>query len=208
MAVTPITTQLITDHVVAAFISDRSRGRHLDPFLAAEATVAEAAQALGLSPQRMHYWVGQMADLGLLVRVRTELRGRSRTAVYRSSADSYSLPLDFLPTSDVETLELHFQPVWRQFLRSIAAAGRKYAEGWVVSYRRTGGLPAFHIEPTTARFADAPIANAWVRLELAHGAAMELKRELESLVGRYLAQPPDSNAKPFLAHVGLVEAAE
>ncbi|MBX3140345.1 MAG: hypothetical protein KF875_06325 [Trueperaceae bacterium] len=198
----------IVDPQVAAFIGDRKRGRHLDPFLANDSSVAEAATALGIGPQRMHYWVRRMEGLGLVEKVGTELRGRNHTAVYRSSADAYSLPLELLPTGDMETLELHFQPVWRRFLRSLVAAGRKYADGWVISYRRTSGLPAFHIEPATAPVTDAPIANAWVRLELTHGAAMELKRELESLVGRYRAQPTDPNAKPFLAHVGLVEAVE
>lgn len=193
---------------MAAFISDRAKGRHLDPFLAKESTVADAAAELGISPQRMHYWVRRMEQMGLLVRLRCEVRGRVRSLVFRSSADSYSLPLELLPTSDLETLELHFQPVWRAFLRSVVAAGRRYADGWVVGYRRTGDLPAFHIEPTTAPPEDAPVANMWARLELSPAKARLLKEELEDLLTRYLSAQGEANAKPFIAHIGLVEAAE
>lgn len=201
-------TELINDPDLAAFISDRAKGRHLDPFLGVESTVADAAAELGITAQRMHYWVRQMEEMGLLVRQGQELRGRARSVIFSSSADSYSLPLELLPTSDLETLELHFQPVWRAFLRSVVAAGRRYADGWVVSYRRTGGLPAFHIEPTSAPPHDAPLANAWARLDLTPAKAKLLKAELEELLDKYLGQPEDTNSKAFIAHIGLVEASE
>lgn len=203
-----IESLVITDPDVAAFISDRHRGRHLDPFLATERTVSEAAEELGVSPQRMHYWVKRMVDMGLVLPVRSEVRGRSRTAVFHSSADSYHLPLDVLPTSDFETLELHFQPIWRQFLRSVVAAGRKYADGWRVTYRRTEGRPAFHIEPATLPASDVPFLNAWVRLELGPSQARELNSELAALLARYLKQPVSGNARGYLVHAAVVEAEE
>lgn len=203
-----IESLVITDPDVAAFISDRRRGRNLDPFLAAERTVSEAAEELGVSPQRMNYWVKRMVGMGLVLPVRSEVRGRSRTAIFRSSADSYHLPLEVLPTSDFETLELHFQPIWRQFLSSVVAAGRKYADGWRVTYQRTEGRPAFHIEPATMPASEVPLLNAWVRLELEPSQARELNSELAALLARYLKQPARKNARGYLVHAAVVEAEE
>lgn len=206
----PLVTEpeAITDPQVAAFISDRARGRHLDPFLARERTIAEAAAELGISPQRMHYWVRQMMQLGLLLPVRSEVRGRSRTSVYRSSADTYHLPLEVLPTSDFETLELHFQPVWRQFLRSVVTAGRKYSDGWRVTYGRTAGKPAFHIEPLSMPAANVPLLNAWTRLELTPSQAQSLIEGLASLLEPYLKGPASHNARGYLLHTAVVEVEE
>ena len=199
---------VIADPQVAAFISDRARGRHLDPFLAREHSISEAVAELGISPQRMNYWVRQMTQMGLLLPVRSEVRGRSRTAVYRSSADTYHLPLEVLPTSDFETLELHFQPVWRQFLRSVVTAGRKYSEGWRVTYGRTAGKPAFHIEPLSMPAANVPLLNAWTRLELTPSQAQELQEGLVSLLRPHLAGPAGANARSYLVHTAVVEAEE
>lgn len=201
-------SEVIVDPDVAAFISNRERGRHLDPFLAVERTVGEAALELGVSPQRMHYWVKQMEALGLLRALRSEVRGRSRTTIYRASADTYLVPLELLPTTDFETLELHFLPIWRRFLRSLASAGRRYAAGWVVRYGRSDGLPAFHIEPSTPPVGDVPVLNAWARLKLAPATAVQLKIELEALLGEYMKLQDDDGGKPWLIHVGVVEAEE
>ena len=203
-----IESLVITDPDVAAFISDRDRGRHLDPFLATERTVSEAAEELGVTPQRMHYWVRRMVDMALVLPVRSEVRGRNRTTVFRSSADSFHLPLEVLPTSDFETLELHFQPIWRQFLKSVVAAGRKYADGWRVTYQRTEHRPAFHIEPATMPASEVPLLNAWVRLELGPNQARELNTELAALLARYLKQPASGNAHAYLVHAAVVEAEE
>lgn len=201
-------SSIITDPAAARLLSDRARGRYLDPFLDREVTVAEAAGQLGVSPQRMSYWTAKLQALGLIHQVRSELRGRSRTAVWSSVAPQFSFPLELLPTDDLETLELYFQPVWRSFLRAIAAAGRHYSAGWQVQLLRQNGQPAFHIVPSSALPADLPLLNAWARLELSASQAQSLRTELEELVQRYMSEQAGDAQKSFLAHVALVAAPE
>lgn len=198
----------ISDHAIAEFLSDRKRSRHLDPFLARESSVAAAAAVLGISPQRMHYWTRQLLGLRLIRLVRTEAAGRQRTRIYRSVADSFNVPLELLPTSDFETLGLHFEPIWQTFLRSVAHAGRKYASGWCVRYARLGADAAFHIVPTSAPEPDLPFMNDWARLRLTRQQARSLRHDLDTLLQQYLTQAPSDGARDFIAHMALVEAVE
>lgn len=199
---------VISDPEAARLLSDRARGRYLDPFLDREVTVAEAAEELGVSPQRMSYWVAKLERLGLIRHVRSELRGRSRTAVWSSVAPSFSFPLELLPTDDLETLELYFQPVWRSFLRAVAATGRHYSAGWQVQLLRQNEQPAFHIVPSSELPADIPLLNAWARLELSAEQALAFRVELEALLKRYMSEPVDDAPRSFLAHVAMVAVPE
>ena len=70
----------VREQAWAQFLSDRKRSRHLDPFLARESSVADAAALLGISVGRMHYWTQQLLTLKLIEYVRTEASGRQRSA--------------------------------------------------------------------------------------------------------------------------------
>ena len=118
------------------------------------------------------------------------------------------MPLELLPTSDVETLGLHFGPIWQSFLRSVSQAGRRYASGWCVRYSRGGADAAFHIVPTGAPEPGLPFMNDWAILRLTRQQAGSLRKELDSLLRQYLTQPPSDGAQEFIAHMALVEAAE
>ncbi len=195
----------VSSQEVAEFLSDRSRSRHLDPFLGKASTVAAAAAELGISAQRMHYWTRQLLSLGLISRVGTTVSGRHHSAVYQSVADSFTMPLELLPTSDVETLLLHFEPIWQSFLSAVAATGRKYSRGWNVRYSRVDGQAAFHIVPSSSPQPDMPLSNSWVRLQLNRADALQLKNELEALLNSYLARPAAGHQRSYIAHVALVE---
>lgn len=198
----------IDSQKVAEFLSDRSRSRHLDPFLGKQSTVADAAAELGISAQRMHYWTRQLLQLGLIGRVGMAVRGRHHSAVYQSVADSFTMPLELLPTSDVETLLLHFDPIWQRFLSAVAATGRKYSSGWNARYSRVGDRAAFHIVPSSDPQPDMPLSNSWARLQLSRADALQLKSELEALLNSYLARPAAEHQRTYISHVALVEDPE
>lgn len=197
----------VREQAWAQFLSDRKRSRHLDPFLARESSVADAAALLGISVGRMHYWTQQLLRLKLIEYVRTEASGRQRTRIFRSVADSFSVPLELLPTDDIETLGLHFEPVWHAFLRSVAVAGRRYAAGWCVRYSRVGDQAAFHIVPTSQPQPDLPFKNDWAMLRLTRQQARALRSELDELLQRYLSEPAQPKARDFITHLALVETA-
>lgn len=198
----------IEDPAVAAFLTDRVRSRHLDPFLGREATVAEAAKALGLGATRMSYWVGKLLDLGLIAQVGTRTQARHRVRVYRSVGDSFVLSLDLLASSDVEVLEQYFAPVWRRFLTSLAQAGRRSEAGWLVRFARTGDQAGFEIVPSSGDLEDARIFNAWAKLSLTREQATRLRHDLGELLERYAALQ-DPGGEPHWLHLAAVmEAAE
>lgn len=194
----------ITDQKVAVFLMDRTKSRHLDPFLGRDCTLSEAAAELGLGKTRMSYWVTRLLALGLIEVVRTELRGRHRVRVYRSASDSFAMPLELLPASDVEILEGYFKPIWRQLLHSLARAGRKNASGWHIRFLRRDTLPSFQIVPNTGDLEDARIFNVWARLSLTDEQATRLRAELQTLLESYTAASVPE-AKPHLLHLAVVE---
>lgn len=197
----------IHDPAVAEFLSDRQRSRHLDPFLARESSIADAAQLLGVSPQRMHYWTRRLVGLKLIDLVRIEASGRQRTRIFRSVADSFHVPLELLPTSDVDTLGLYFEPIWQNFLRSVAMTGRRYAAGWYVRYSRVSDKAAFHIVPAAPTQPDLPLLNSWAKLRLTREQALLLRQQLAELIQQHLDQPPARHSREYIAHVALVEDA-
>lgn len=142
--------------------------------------------------------------MGLIEVVRTELQGRHRVRIYRSVADSFVMPLELLPTSDIEILEHYSRPIWQQFLASLAYAGRKNASGWHIRFARRNVLSSFQIVPNTGELEDARIYNAWVRLSLTAEQAARLRGELQALLERYAAQERPE-AKSHLLHLATVE---
>ncbi len=191
---------VITDPRVAEFLTDRSRSRHLDPFLGREVTIAEAAAELGLSAPRMSYWVGKLEQLGLVAQSGTRTTSRHRVRVYRSIGASFVVPFDLLAGSDVEVLEQYFAPVWRRFLTSLAHSGRRPDTRWFVRFARVGGQPAFEIAPGDTDLADLRIVNAWAKLSLTPSVATDLRRDLNELVRRYTALQ-DPAGEPHWLHV-------
>lgn len=201
-------THWIDDPDVAAFLTDRVRSRHLDPFLGREATVADAAAELGLGATRMSYWVGKLLDLGLIAQVGTRSQARHRVRVFRAVADSFVLSLDLLAADDIEVLEQYFAPVWRRFLASLAQAGRWSETGWLVRFARTGDQAGFEIVPGSGDLEDASIFNAWAKLSLTRERATELRRDLRETLERY-AELQDPGGEPHWLHLAaVVEAAE
>ena len=193
----------IEDPAVAAFLTDRVRSRHLDPFLGSEATVAEAAAELGLGAPRMHYWVNKLLDLGLITQVGTRIQARHRVRVYRSVADSLLLSLDLVAAGEVQVLEQYFAPVWRRFLTSVARAGRTSEAGWLVRFARTSGQAGFEIVPGSGDLEDARIFNTWAKLTLTRERATELRADLQEVLSRYAAlQEP--GGEPHWLHLAAV----
>src|SRR5690606_37126610 len=115
-------------------------------------------------------------DLGLIRQSGVRKEARHQVRIYRSVADAFRVPLGLLPTDDVETLTLHFDPVWQSFLRSVAAAARRYSPGWDVRYSRVGGQAAFHLEPSNPPGPGTrpSFTNSWARLRLTKEQARDL----------------------------------
>lgn len=201
---TTSTQKWIDDPKVAAFLTDRVRSRHLDPFLGREATIGEAAAELGLSAPRMSYWVAKLLELGLLQLVGSRSESRHRVRVYRSAADSFVLSLDLLAANHVEILGQYFAPVWSRFLTSLAAAGARSDTGWLVRFARSGDQAGFEIVPGSGSLDDVRVFNSWAKLTLTHERATELRRDLRELAERY-AELQDPTGVPHWVHLASVE---
>ena len=76
----------------------------LKPFMRADCTVAQAAKALHLSVEALHYRVTRFVQAGLLTVVREESRRGRPSKVYRALGTHFRIPATLLSTETVRAL--------------------------------------------------------------------------------------------------------
>ena len=164
----------VDDAKVAAFLVDRAKNKHLEPFLGRECGLAEAAERLGLSKSRMSYWINRLLEFGLIQVVRTEQQKRNRVRIYRSVAECFVVPLELVPAeSDEALLESNLDAYWQTFICSLAQAGRKNADGWHLRHQLEGERTWNRIVPRSGDLEQAKPVNNWARLNLTDEQASE-----------------------------------
>ncbi len=109
--------------------------RFFRPFLAHDATVGEAASAVGCSPSTMLYRVRTFVRAGLLEVVAEKPRAGRPIKVYRSAHDAYLIPYAL---TSFASLEEAFYAGYESLAREIAhATARRFA------HRRWDGFRLF-----------------------------------------------------------------
>lgn len=107
----------------ARALTEGTRWRYLEPFVAQEASVSAAAHALRVSPNSLLYHVKKFLDLGLLVVTREEKRAGRSVKYYRTKADMLFVPFNLTSAETVEALLLPLEREWQEkFLRYTANA--------------------------------------------------------------------------------------
>ncbi len=117
----------VTDPAQAELLCNFQVRRHLGHFIDQENTAAGAGASLGVSTQRMIYWVNKLLKSGLLKFVRFEKRGNKHVAVYSSSQPEYVVPLalitnkgidEFVRSSNAKVLEQLNQSFAKSFVNN------------------------------------------------------------------------------------------
>jgi DNA-binding MarR family transcriptional regulator len=200
-------TMLITDAKTADFLCDTESLRHLSPFLARECTLREAAQSLGISSQRMSYWVNKLVKLNLISFVRFEVTGRHRAAVYRSKHDEYSVPLSAVNEAvAMEILRSIQGPRFLQLQRSIARNFSARSRQAHLRIWRSEHGPFSRVENPNDATDFFGLTSEFRPLHLDASEVLELHRELRDLANRWFAKSSVEKKCSALLYCGVAEA--
>jgi hypothetical protein len=117
----------VTDPKQAQVLADPHSLKFLTPFVGRERTASVAANELGVSLQRMLYWVKRLLALGLIA----QTQQRRQTRHYRAVADTFFVPFNATDAETGEQLLERWNRPWHDifvgnFLRELAGAAPEF----------------------------------------------------------------------------------
>ena len=193
----------------AELLTDPLKQRYLEPFLARDCTVAQAARELGVTANSLLYRVKLLQAAGLLRVVREVPRAGRTLKVYRSVADAFYVPFALTKAETLEALFLKLDtPLQTLFYQNVAyvMAQTETEIGLTVwrageadvRTRISGGLGALFdpLRPDVPSVLPFWSPEVW----LEPGDAKALLRELIDLIGRYHHR---GGRQRYLLHLGL-----
>jgi DNA-binding transcriptional regulator GbsR (MarR family) len=198
------TTKLIDTPLAARFFTHAINVDYLTPFVVGEKSLAETAQELNISKNRMNYWVNKLLELNLIYTVRVEKRGRHRVCIYRATADVFVVPVELLPTDSDEDI-FQLATFEQKVKHSLADFKNTYMKDWQLRYQLLNGTASLKIEPPENRREELKVVNSWGQLNLSEQQAEAFRRDLERVLERYAKQAHNNQGKSFLYKIILVE---
>jgi hypothetical protein len=96
----------VDDPDAATFLVEPANRRYLGPFLAAEASVAEAAASLGVELDDVYYRVRRMTALGILSVARSQPRAGRPIKYYTAVGERLFVPFAATPAATLQELVL------------------------------------------------------------------------------------------------------
>ena len=185
----------IEDGEAARLLTTLEELRFLEPFLGAERSVKEAADALGVPLDALYFRVRRAERLGLLRVTRLEARAGRAVKHYATVSDGFFVPFLAVPDADFEGLSLGLDlPLERRLIRNILVAGHDESRAALFGiriYRDPWGClgvdaatgphePYDFLEPR-----NPATYTAWPELNLDFEDAKALQREMDALWRRY-----------------------
>jgi hypothetical protein len=197
---------LITDPFTIERLCEVKLLHHLAPFIARECTLPKAASELGLTAQRMSYWINKFVRYKLIAFIRFEKQGRRQAAVYRSVQDEFTFDLAAVNEAHAMNLLLAIQgPRFEQLQRSIARNFTLRAEHAQYRIWRTeNGVRSLLFNPNDPDDTFGLTSN-FFHLWLDADEIEALHQELRELGDRYLAKSDKRKAKTALLYCGLAD---
>jgi hypothetical protein len=195
-----------TDPVIVQALCDFKVVHHLSPFLAKEATLSEASTLLGITSQRMSYWIGKLIKLGLIKFVRFEKQSRHQVAVYRSMEDEYVVPFSLLGDGALldfvrSTHATRFEQLERSMARNLS---RRSASLQLRMWRDERG-PFYAIENPRDATDTFGVADEIYPLWLDRDEIDALHREIRAMLAKYYALSDRKKSSTALLYIGLAE---
>jgi hypothetical protein len=197
----------VTDPVLAEHLCNFQVRRHLGHFVGRENTAAGVAAILGVSTQRMIYWINKLLKCGLLKFVRFEKRGNRRIAVYSSSEPEYVVPLaiisnkginDFVHSSSVAVIEQLNQSFAKSFINNAPMIQLR------IGYKAVG--PFLSVEDTRDPLRDGTGGTCRShQLSLNDDEVAQLQVDIKTLFDRYYALSDKSKKRATLIYIGFAE---
>ena len=193
----------------AAVLTNPHTLRQLEPFLARDLTVKEAAAETGEKPNTVLSRVRRFLRLGLLEVVREEPRQGRAVKVYRSAADGFFVPFEATSAESLEAALAERDAYWQDLLRrNVVRARLEKVETYGTRiYRDPRGrlqvqmavTPEYN--HTTLGSNDPAVLSAWrdaVYLDFEDAKALQL--EMFDLLKRYQQK---RGAQRYIVRLGL-----
>jgi DNA-binding transcriptional regulator GbsR (MarR family) len=176
---------------------------HLTPFVAGEKTLAEAARELGISKNRMNYWVKKLLELRLIYVVRVEKLSRHNVAIYHAVAKKFIVPVSLLPLDSDEDI-FQLASFDEKIKRSLADFKHAQMQDWQLHYEIVSGAAMLNILPPGKRKEKLKVVNSWGQLTLTETQAERFRREIEKTLERYQKTSQKNQGKSFLYRMIIV----
>lgn len=198
------TTKLIDSLEAAKFFTHAINVDHLNPFVAGEKSLSEAARELNISKTRMNYWVNKLLELQLIAEVRVEKRGRHRVSIYKAVAEKFVVPVSLLPLDSDEDI-FQLASFDEKVKRSLADFKHTHMQDWQLHYELVNGVALLNILPPDKRKADLNVVNSWGQLTLTEAQVESFRREIKKTLERYQKASLKNQGKSFLYKMIIVE---
>ncbi len=205
---------IVRNRAIADLLTRPGALDQLEPFLARETSVSEAAARSGIKPNTMLARVRRWLEMGLLVETRSIRRHGRPIRLYRTASDAYFVPFD---TTSAESLEagLAERDEWweKRLRRSVIRARQQQAGTWGTRvYRDVRGRMQMQMAVSPERNwtnlnPGAPaVLSAWRdSLQLDFEDAKRLQHELFALLLRYQQL---EGSQRYIIRLGLAPLAE
>ena len=199
----------VHDPKAAAILTNPHTLRQLEPFLAREITIKEAAGEMGEKPNTVLLRVRRFLKLGLLEVVREEPRQGRAVKVYRSTADGFFVPFEVTSAESLEAALAERDAYWQELLQHNVVRSRlEKAETYGTRiYRDPRGRLQVQMAVTpeqnytTLAPDDPAVLSAWRdAVYLDFEDAKTLQREMFSLLKRYQQK---RGAQRYIVRLGL-----
>jgi hypothetical protein len=195
-----------SEKVARALVLGRAAS-YLQPFVARPASVAEASRRLAEPIQRVHYWVQNLLDLGLLSVDSVQPRAGRAIKYYRAAGASFLIPARLLPQGSFEKSEMENAATLRMAIETWQPA-LVHDGDILVSFDSNQGVNIDRLVSATVPAIKRPggpaVVYTWMTLHLDREHADSLRAELENILQRYRSfSKPGSGARSHLLHIGL-----
>ena len=193
----------------AAILTNPHTLRQLEPFLARENTVKDAAAEIGEKPNTVLSRVRRFVRLGLLEVVREAPRPGRAVKVYRSTADGFFVPFEVTSAESLEAALAERDTYWQALLRHNVVRARleKLETYGTRIYRDPRGRLQVQMAVTpeqnytTLAPDDPAVLSAWRdAVYLDFEDAKMLQREMFDLLKRYQQK---RGAQRYIVRLGL-----
>ncbi len=196
--------KLIDNAEAAQFFTHALNVDYLTPFVIGEKSLAQAAQELNISKNRMNYWVKKLLELHLIEVVRVEKRGRHRVAIYQATADRFTVSVRLLPTDSDEDI-FQLAAFEEKIKKSLADFKNAHMQDWQLHYELVNGAAQLTIRPPGESITDLKVVNSWGHLDLTEAQVEGFRGDINRVLKRYARASQKNQGKSFLYKMIIVE---
>jgi hypothetical protein len=195
-------------------LMEESIFKYLEPFVAKELSVAEAAKLVSVKLNAMHYRAQTFIKLGLLKETRQEKRAGSKVRYYRSSADGYFIPFTHLATKQKDYVDDSALEWQRRLSKMLRQAREKFIANYDTwgfhIYRKAEGIielngaPENNLSFDIAEFyKSAKVPSIWASWDEVMLTAEDAKKLQQTLIRLAEASVKKKGKKRYLLRLAI-----